>query len=295
MPASISIDNLLDAHRNDPDIAVIGKLAIARAILQAEKKSKLFNSRNPSRGFSFQDVAGTWLIPLFQILTEGVSKEEAREIFRNVTFIVFNYDRCLEYFLPKALEVYYGFNSQDAMLIADTAQIIHPYGRVGELGEEHSLKTVEFGADYYDLINVARGIRTFSEGLLHESHGARIRKSISSSEQIIFLGFAYHPLNMEILSNSNPCFARKIFGTTVGLSDAAVRTIESDICAAINKEYTPDVYNPRDEYLDEINLESKLCCDFLGAHFRGIGQSFNELSAHAQRTESSRAKTRSAL
>lgn len=280
MPASISIDNLLDAHRNDPDIAMIGKLAIARAILQAEQKSKLFNSRNSAREFSLHDVSGTWLIPLFQILTEGVPKEDVREIFNNVTFVVFNYDICLEYFLPRALRVYYGLSPQEASLVADTARIIHPYGRVGELGEGQSLKTVEFGASDYDLLKVARGIRTFSEGLLHESHGANINNAVSDSDQIIFLGFAYHPLNMEIMSTKNRGFTRKIFGTTVGLSDAAVRTVQSDICAAIGKD-RPDSsdIDPENMRLAEINLEARTCYDFLGAHFRGIGQSFDELSA----------------
>ena len=98
MPGSLSIDNLMDAHRTDEDISFIGKLAITKAILAAERKSKLY--RKPGeREFTFADIAGTWLMPFFQIASEGV-KENAAQIFENVTFIVFNYDRCIERFLP---------------------------------------------------------------------------------------------------------------------------------------------------------------------------------------------------
>src|SRR5437016_3785299 len=39
MPQATSIDNFIDSHRDDTDIALCGKLAIARCILQAEAAS----------------------------------------------------------------------------------------------------------------------------------------------------------------------------------------------------------------------------------------------------------------
>jgi hypothetical protein len=271
MPASISIDNLLDAHRSDPDIAILGKLAIAKTILNAERSSKLFHNQLSGRPFPLSDVAGTWLLPMFQLLTEGVAKEDAGTIFDNVTFVVFNYDRCLEVFLAVALKAYYGFTDGEASEITKKATIIHPYGRVGEFGEGVSLATVAFGADRYNLRKVAEGIRTFSEGLRYDSYRDKIQDSVAEADQIVFLGFAFHPLNMEILSVTSPSSITKVFGTTVGLSDAAVRSVESDIYSAL-KKMPPTTVISEDSHLElsEMNLETRNASDFLFAHFRGI-------------------------
>lgn len=88
LPAAISIDNLLDAHRDDRHMAFIGKLAITKAILQAERASRLFWNREKERDFDLSRASGSWLIPLFQKLTENVPKANVRRIFDNVSFII---------------------------------------------------------------------------------------------------------------------------------------------------------------------------------------------------------------
>ena len=270
LPGSISIDNLLDAHRNDAEMANIGKFAIAKAILQSERASKLFNRGEPRERFKLSDVTGTWLIPLLQLLTEGVSKEDVGNIFDNVAFIVFNYDRCLEYFLPRALELYYGLSAMEAEALASGAHIIHPYGRVGEFSEGKALATAAFGAGTYNLRRIAEGIRTFSEGLKFESHREEIANLVSWAEQVVFLGFAFHPLNMEILEINGTGKIKKIFGTTLKLSDSAVRSVQSRIQEIF------DVSSPSDDFilsggqLEEMNLEPRTAVEMLFSHFRSI-------------------------
>ena len=44
-------------------------------------------------------MVDTWLVKFMYMLGRGVPKENVREIFDNVSFIVFNYDRCVEFFL----------------------------------------------------------------------------------------------------------------------------------------------------------------------------------------------------
>lgn len=271
LPAAISIDNLLDAHRNDPDIALIGKLGIAQAILNAERDSKLYEALVTDRKSSLYSLANTWLLPMFQLLTEGVVKEDAATIFDNVTFIVFNYDRCLEEFLTIALGAYYGFTNQESLDIAQTAKIIHPYGRVGDSGESSSLPTVGFGAEQCNLRKVAAGIRTFSEGLRFDRDRKLIKNAIANADQIVFLGFAFHPLNMEILEVDQPSNISKVFGTTFGLSDAAVRSVKRIIGTTLKKTSRGDELYKLDRFaFSEINLEKRKASDFLFAHFRGL-------------------------
>ena len=270
LPGSLSIDNLMDAHRTDEEITFIGKLAIAKAILAAERKSKLFRDTG-EREFTFADVSGTWLVPFFQIASEGVARENADDIFKNVTFLVFNYDRCVERFLPVALKLYYGLSDTEVAAIAGKVRILHPYGQVGSITHDDSgLNYVPFGSDRYDLPKVAEGIRTFSEGLHNPEQQAIITKSIQEASQIVFLGFAFHPLNMGLMASKPMTTMRKIFGTTVGLSEAAIRAVKASLFTTFHKRDTRAGGIRTALELDELNLEGKDAHVFLTEHFRGI-------------------------
>lgn len=276
LPGSISIDNLIDAHRNDPEIAEIGKLGITKAILAAERKSKLYRRADERDEILFPRLAGSYLIPLFQIMTEGVAKEEAAKIFSNVTFIVFNYDRTIERFFPLALRRYYGFDQHQAEALFSEARIVHPYGRVGEFGKGKSLTSAAFGADRCDLRSIAQGIRTFSEGVAEEDDQDEIAQIIKSADRAVFLGFAFHPLNMAILETETLGpneFGRidAVFGTTIGLSDAAVRSVTQAIANTFSKRPpTGRADLIASQEFSELNLEPRSASDFLFAHFRSL-------------------------
>ena len=268
LPGSLSIDNLMDAHRADEDIGFIGKLAITKAILAAERKSKLY--RGPGeREFTFADVAGTWLVPFFQIASEGLPKEQANRIFENVTFIVFNYDRCIERFLPVALKLYYDLTDQEAAEISATARILHPYGQVGSITQPTNLEIVPFGADRYDLSKVAEDIRTFSEGLHDPKQKDAITNSIEEASQLLFLGFAFHPLNMSLLASKAVSGIQKVFATTMGLSEAAVRSVKASLFTTFNKIQSTPAGNTLFQF-EELNLEPKEAHVFLIEQFRGL-------------------------
>lgn len=269
LPGAISIDNLVDAHRNDNEIAHIGKLAIAKSILAAERASLLYVDRQSERGFRIEKAVGSWLIPLFQKLTENVAREDAHCIFDNVEFVVFNYDRCLEYFLPRALQAYYGLSEPEANELGTTAKIYHPYGQVGGLAPGDPSGVASFGDEHYNLIQVSERIRTFSEGLRFESHREIIKSAISNAENLVFLGFAFHPINMSIISIDEPGATKRIFGTTLGIADAAVRRIREDIFLAIKKR-TGVEREESSSCLLEVNLENRGANDFLYAHFRSL-------------------------
>jgi hypothetical protein len=269
LPAAISIDNLLDAHRDDEHIAFIGKVAIAKAVIQAERSSTLYWDQSKRDDFDLSNATGSWLIPLFQKLTENIPKQDATRIFDNVSFVVFNYDRCLEFFLPRALSTYYGFNDQEAKQIASSARIYHPYGQVGALDHGHSQGIASFGDTKANLAEVANRIRTFTEGLRYDSHRDTIRAEIESSENVVFLGFAFHPLNMRVLQVPSGNRIRRIFGTTIGLADAAVRRVREDVYLTFNKR-PDDGKSAALDYLDEVNFEARGARDFLYAHFRSL-------------------------
>ena len=71
------------------------------------------------------------------MLVRGVPKENVSQIFDNVSFIVFNYDRCIEHFLLFVLQNAYGISDREAgKILVEKLRIIHPYGVVGDICQE---------------------------------------------------------------------------------------------------------------------------------------------------------------
>jgi hypothetical protein len=103
-----SVDGFLEIHSLDEDVQICAKAAIVKLILGAEEDSLLFVPSN--RRFNSLDTSklqDTWFLELAHIMFEGVSRENLKEAFDAVTFIAFNYDRCIEWFLFHALQGLY--------------------------------------------------------------------------------------------------------------------------------------------------------------------------------------------
>lgn len=140
MGQAFSIDNFIDAHQGNEKIELCGKLAIAASIIDAESKSKLMplNRRDnqPHRHeptIDFVSVENTWLGCLQKMLFDGVPKTKAEHIFQNISFVTFNYDRCIEHFFLESIINYYDIPRDDAVYIVDNLKIFHAYGKVGFL------------------------------------------------------------------------------------------------------------------------------------------------------------------
>ncbi len=204
LPLAISIDNFIDSQRGDEKIILCAKLAIVKAILQAEADSDLsFESIDDSSSVDFKKIENTWFIPLFKLLSENCCKEDLRERFKNITFIIFNYDRCVEHFLYHALQTYYKMSEDNASELIKSLSIFHPYGVVGNLPWYNNQNAIDFGSKLHPqtLLDLSKNIRTFTEGTdPNSSDIVSIREQIGAVNRLVFLGFAFHPLNMEILN-----------------------------------------------------------------------------------------------
>ena len=204
MSQAISIDNFIHTHGTTSGIVLCGKLGIAQAILEAERDSKLIVGDKQPRRFDKVDYTGiqtTWYSPFFQLLTENLRNEEVDSVFDNVSIITFNYDRCIEHFLYHAIQNYFGFN--DMARLMQKLKIFHPYGVVGPLPWQ-APRTVSFGGDARNrnLIDIANEIRTFTERVEGNDPAlASIRQQMQEAETVVFLGFGYHSLNMELLAS----------------------------------------------------------------------------------------------
>ncbi len=263
MPQAISIDNFIDSHRGDARLAVCGKLAIARCILDAESSSTLFvNRRDPYPKIDFARVEPTWFNAFFQLLTENCRESELNERLAKVAVITFNYDRCIEHYLHGAIQNYYGVPPERAAEALAHLLVFHPYGYVGPLPWQQRKASIEYGAKVggRTLIDAANGIRTFTEGVDPDTSEVQaIRATLRDASRMAFLGFAFHRLNLALLfpglQEGEQILNRPTFATGLGISRADGQEIANELsslgaifaerfhfrndltCAALFREY----------------------------------------------------------
>jgi len=252
---SRSIDDFLDLHRNDPRVTLYGKAAIVRCILDAERNSKLYFRPNGSRAaFSPTNFRDTWLVKFVEMLTPGIPREDVRQIFDSVSFIVFNYDRCIEFFLLHALQMVYGIDEKEAQSALDDLEIIHPYGVIDP--------AIPFGAGQADFVKLAGGIKTYTEQIGSGEMTGRIAGRIHDADHIVFLGFAYHDQNMLLLNPHGALGSKKLFGTGFGMSDTDVEVTSKQVDAWFRENQTSPVARKR-----FIKIENQLKCADLFDHY----------------------------
>ncbi len=239
MPLAISIDNFIDNHNGNKEIELCGKLAIVQSILNAEKNSLLCIKNYK---LDFKQIENTWYVSFLKLLTENCTKENLSSRLKSIALIVFNYDRCIEHFLYNAFQTYYGITPQESVKFVNEIEIYHPYGTVGNLPWQNTNKSIEFGEipSPEQLLELAGKIKTFTEGTDPDSSEIDdIRKNVLEANNIIFLGFAFHELNMKLMSPNESLPEQfdiygkepeiSYFGTAYGMSDNNCNIIKSEL------------------------------------------------------------------
>jgi hypothetical protein len=240
-----SIDDFLDQHRTNAKVNIYGKAAIVKTVLEAERSSDLYFNPFERQRFRGDELTDKWFVKFMYMLGRGVPKENITGIFENVSFIVFNYDRCIEFFLSHALQRLYNIAENEAASIMDDLSIIHPYGSIG------LLKQVPFGTTRADYVTLAKGIRTYTEQI---EVAGEIAVEVARADCIVFLGFAYHSQNLRIIQPPAPMKLMPIYGTAYKMSDSDV----SVVSARLENFLKPDIIVGHRE--SKIKLENKLTC-----------------------------------
>ncbi len=211
-----SIDDFLNIHGGNKTLIELGKAAIVRSILEAEGNSKLFvDQSNVYNKMDFNKIEDTWFVKLMRVLGSGRNPTTVKEVFSNISFIVFNYDRCVEHFLTHSLQALYAISAKDASEIVKQITIIHPYGKIGELDR------VPFGNDGFqnaNFFNLAASIKTYTERLEQGVELDRIRAEMSNADCIVFLGFSYLEQNLDVIRPADRMRRKPVFGTAYGMS-----------------------------------------------------------------------------
>lgn len=262
LPLAISIDNFVDAHRGNEKISLCSKLGIIQSILDSERKSLLYFNRESPDDINFNHLNNSWYIPFFQQLTENCSLDDLEDRFRHMTLIIFNYDRCVEHFLFHALRNYYRIDDQAAASLVSHLKIFHPYGKVGPLEWMDRNNSIKFGASIQadQLLASAHTIKTFTEGKdPTSSEILQIRNCMNEVDRLIFAGFAFHKLNMQLISPSKdanpPSFS--CFATAYGISSSDQEMVKRQI----SNLYTGGV---------KTHMAALTCNDFFNQYWRSL-------------------------
>ena len=266
MPQAISIDNFIDAHQGDVGLELCGKLAIAKAILEGESSSLLYvDPRGSERQPNYKDLAETWYTSFMQLLTENCRLESLRDRLSKITFVVFNYDRCVEHFLFLGLQNYYGIDEGAAADLLRCLKVFHPYGTVGALPWSKGATNIAFGGSPSSgqLLELAAQLKTFTEGTDPKSSDIQsLREALSDATVVLFLGCAYHKMNLQLLKADRPHAESsrvRYFGTAKGMSKSDVELVRADLTSLASVQH------------DAVILRNDLACgNFFREYWRSL-------------------------
>jgi len=204
-----SIDEFVNKK---PKYTSISKFITAYLMILHENSSNLLSRSNPNNWYRLLKDQMMFQCPL----------EKFHE--NDVSIITFNYDRSLEEYLATTLSAFYDEEYIKYYAQLENMDIFHVYGSLGPLAWQPGSQVgfIDYQADdYYDVKYIekcAQNIKTINEA--RDSDNIEIQRAIEClkrAQRIYFLGFGFHPDNIEILEMGEWENCKDIRATCKGL------------------------------------------------------------------------------
>ncbi|MFT6658943.1 hypothetical protein [Maritalea sp.] len=249
-----SIDRILHVNSENPAMVRLGKLAITYCILNAEFRSTLkIPPGNIYNRLDFNAAGNSWYRKLWQLIFYKYSADELLERAKQLKFVVFNYDRCIEHYLYESFKNCYPSKRELAYQFISNIEFIHPYGQVGALPYDEANKDTEsqiigFGQEVHSsrYAALSAGIRVYTEGVDPGSGTFEtIQKTIEATDKLVVLGFGFMDLNLKILKpsrRSNHIGPRKIFATAFREYDFNKNWIEQQLNQIVRPDFESYIF-----------------------------------------------------
>ena len=201
MALSGSIDEYIERHSENKIKSQCAKIAITKAILEAERRSNIFRNQSQSSSIFSVKSSETWLAYFLRDITRGHTRNNLPLAFKNVTIINFNYDRCFEHFCLNWLQQIYEISEEHAGEIIKSLNVFHPYGSIAPLPFEKSSQSLAYGGEFdaHRLVKMATEIRTYSETIEDNEKILTVMESLEAVRSVVFMGFGFHQQNLDIL------------------------------------------------------------------------------------------------
>lgn len=233
-----SVDAFLE---NNPRYLKIGKLVVAFFLSQFESYDRLYG---PNR-------EDNWYQYLVDKMLRNYPFSEIEN--NNISFITYNYDRSLEFYLFNALRRS-NENITDKQCLDKLAKfrVLHIHGSLGKpkyLASSDG-RSYEAGASPSQLLQSEQDIHIISEDVEKYVEFSLAYDMISDADRLLFLGFGYHPVNLQRLSlDKHLKPTADLWGTAFGLTG-------SEQYYLVTRQFQPRT----------INLESTTCSGLLSNH-----------------------------
>jgi hypothetical protein len=206
-----SVDAFLE-HRTD--LIPIGKLATAHMLISRESAAKLFK------------YGDSWLRELYNRMNSTFDTFAKNKI----SFVTFNYDRCVEHFLFSALSNTYNRPTAEVKEVLESMPVVHLHGRLGALPwQDGPSRPFEIPISEDGLRIAADNIKIIHEDIKdgRDKDFARAQRLLMEADQILLMGFGYNSTNVERLGIRD-LPQGKMIGSCVGLganATAAAREV----------------------------------------------------------------------
>lgn len=192
-----SIDQFVYEWQEVPHLPEIAKLCIAYFMLEAERKTTMARIQEGSAVPILRVLEQSWLAVALSHLNPSARRRDILDVLEGVSFVTFNYDRCIEKYLRESFFSTYGMNRESAEQAAASIPILHVYGCLGPL-PAGAAAGIEYGGPDFLIKQAAGSIKTYMEEV-DSNHAMRIQAVLREADRIIFLGCAFHEQNMALL------------------------------------------------------------------------------------------------
>ncbi len=197
---------------NRPDWEELGKRVIAHCLLRSENLAKA------GRVLWRSEKGDDWYGLLWSAVQRDLDLSTKTPSFpvERFGFVTFNYDRSLEYYFYHAVKSLHGVGHDEALSFVESMKITHVYGSLGQLknvpvGEAITSEVVARAADSLETMATTLRARSFASLL-------------RGAEKLCFLGFGFHPQNLELLGvhnlagkNGTAESLPRVYGTSIGM------------------------------------------------------------------------------
>jgi hypothetical protein len=206
-----SIDAFLQMR---PEYQDIGKACIAIALLpfETERELEVFPLPTPLPDGHDQRRARRWYHYLFnQMMTGGAFGDN------HLSIVTFNFDRSLERALFRSMQANHQGSDAQIRQLCSTLPIVHVHGL---LDSPAWLNDAGTGRQYVSDSLTADVVRTCAQQIqlvfdgVSDDAANRARSLLRGASRIVFLGFSYHPLNLEKLDHLALVANKQVLGTT---------------------------------------------------------------------------------
>lgn len=215
-----SLDNFLDQHRDEPDVISAAKACIVYKLAEAEQNSAIADEVQSSAIVQKSIDKDYFALPLLNILSRGHTASDLLDSLSNIHFVIFNYDRCLEFIIDAWLNFRFSIEIPKDIL---RENFIHVYGAIYNYDREKVLEEfmprvgMPFTNPKSEIPNHIDNIKIFTEQE-DSKISNQIDNLVRSAQAIVFLGFGFEEQNMRFFQ-PNTIRGRSIFATTFGFSD----------------------------------------------------------------------------